>query len=134
MDTKKALIRLANLVKNSRAEMGMTYREYGKLFGNLNPSVSNLEKANFINLPSHETLIKFAEIIRMPYWRLIKYLEYGETEDNHLPESLTKVQIISGVKQIRDFDDLLDIDWEVAVQKERIRHSLPRQNSQDKGA
>ncbi len=131
MDTRQALLRLATLVKNSRAELGMTYRDYGRLFGDLNPSISNLEKANYISLPSHDTLVKFAEIIRLPYWKLIKFLELGETEDNKFPDRLTKEQLTVEIRHISDLDYLLDLDWELSVQKERIRNLPENRRNRD---
>lgn len=128
MDTEKALKKLAVLVKNSRATLGMTQRQYSMLFGDRAPSITNLEKANYIDLPNHYTLEKIAEINRIPYWQLIKYLEDDST-DLDFPEALTKEQIIVAIKQIDDLQELLDLHWEVSVQIERNRKQVQNEST-----
>ncbi len=121
MDTNKALKKLAVLVKNSRAELGMTQRQYLALFGDQTPSISNLEKANYVNLPDHGTLQKIAEILRIPYWKLIKHLESDDQSELQLPTPLSKEQLIAEIKRCSDLECLLDLQFELSVQIERNR-------------
>lgn len=130
-DTEQALKRLAVLVKNHRAETGKTVREYAKLFGDLNPSITSLEKAQYMELPKHKTLVRFAEILRMDYWQLIKYLQYGETPDSPIPERLTKEQIVVGIRRTTSLNEALDIHWESANQVERCRFLAQSVQNQD---
>ena len=121
MDVRKALKRLATLVKNSRAELGMTQREYLALFGDRTPSISNLEKANYVNLPDHGTLQKIAEILRITYWELIKILEETEESFAELPDTLTVEEIQAGIGALDNIDDLLDCQLTIAKKIEKLR-------------
>lgn len=126
INTKQALHRLAILVKNHRSELDMTYRSYSKLFGNLTPNISNIEKENLIDLPSVKTLSKLADILGIRLSELMEYLEYGGDIKKVTPQS-DKHHAIAVIKQIHDYDDLLDIDEVLMVQKLKYR----RQHSQD---
>lgn len=122
MDTQRALKKLAVLVKDSRATLGMSQEDYAKLFGDRKPSISRLEKADYLNLPEHTTLEKIAEILRIPYWELIKYLETDQIENSSLRvKPLTEEQMIAGVRRNFDINSLLNILWELSVQIERSR-------------
>lgn len=123
MDTKRALKKLAILVKDSRSSLDMTQEQYARLFGDRSPSVSRLEKADYIDLPNHNTLEKVAEILRIPYWELIEYL-LSENETVLSLKPLTEEQIIAGIKQNFSVDSLLNIDWELRVQIERCRDRI----------
>lgn len=127
MDTERALKKLANLVKDSRATLGMTQEQYARLFGDRSPSISRLEKADYIDLPNHNTLEKLAEILRIPYWELIKYLS-SDDRDVLTPKPLTEEQIIAGIKQNFPLKSLLNIDWELRVEIERRRHQVSPDN------
>lgn len=123
MNNQEAFKRLAALIRDSRERMGMTYREYGALFGDLNPSISNIEKMRYANLPSHRTLVKLAEILRIPYWKLIRYLEVGNEDEleSLYAEDLTKSEINTQIRKVSDIHSIQDIVSTAVQQMDRIR-------------
>jgi transcriptional regulator with XRE-family HTH domain len=107
VDIDRAVKILANLIKNDRATRGMTQREYARLLGGSNSSISNLENGNYLDLPEHRTLNKLAqEILRIEYSELIKLLEDGGSIDSSPP---SKTELISAISQLDSMEDLLDI-------------------------
>lgn len=118
MDISKALKNLASVVKNSRSSLGMNQREYAKLFGTSHPSISNLEKAKYINLPDHSTLVRLAQILRIPYWQLIKTLEEGS--DLPYLENLTVEQISAGITKVDSIDDCLSLLFVLTKKIEKL--------------
>ena len=109
------------MVKNSRSTLGMTQEEYARLFGDRSPSISRLEKADYIELPNHNTLEKLSEILRIPYWELIEHL-LAEENKSIESVSLNEEQIVAGIKQQFDLKSLLNVNWELTVQIERCRN------------
>lgn len=99
----------------------MTYRSYSRLFGDLTPNISNIEKENLIDLPSIKTLSKLADILGIRLSELMEHLEYG-SDINSVRPAIDKSYLIAGIKQIQNYDDLLDIDEAVMVQKLKYRH------------
>lgn len=98
----------------------MTYRGYSKLFGDLTPNISNIEKENLIDLPSVKTLSKLADILGIRLSQLMDHLEYGDDIKSATPIN-DKHHAIAVIKQIYDYDDLLDIDEALMVQKLKYR-------------
>ncbi len=106
----------------------MTYRAYSRLFGDLTPNISNIEKENLIDLPSLKTLSKLADILGIRLSELIDYLEFG-TDLTKVKPAVDKSQAITVIKQITNYDDLLDIDETLIVQKLKYRPSPASNNN-----
>ena len=121
MDTSLALKRLGVIVKNTRATIGFNQRQFAKLFGTSHPSISNLENGRYINLPDHSTLIRLAQIIKVPYWQLIKSLEEGN--ELIFPESLSVEEVIAGISSLDSVEDCLDILYYLSEKIQRLREN-----------
>ncbi len=119
MDTSQALRRLGIIVKNARATLGYNQRQFARLFGTSHPSISNLENGNYINLPDHSTLVRLAQILKIPYWQLIKSLEEGE--ELNFPETLSAEEIIVAISSLDSLEDCLDVNLALTQKIERLR-------------
>ena len=119
MDTSLALKRLALIVKNARSALGYNQRQFAKLFGSSHPSISNLENANYINLPDHSTLVRLSQILKIPYWELIKSLEEGAEITK--VENISVEEIIIAIKGLDSIDDCLDVMTALCEQVDTLR-------------
>ncbi len=100
--------------------MKLRQRDFGKLFGASNASVSNIENGNYLDLPEHRTLNELAtKVLKIEYWELIRLLHQGE--EPVLPQNLTASQIIAALELIEDSEDLHDILSAVVRRIDHVR-------------
>lgn len=124
IDTPAALKRLSILMKNHRAARDMGYREYTALFGDLSPNISAIEKCQLIEMPSLKTLSKFADVLGIELFDLIKHLQYGDNE----PDVAKKVPVSyirASIRMLDNHDEVLDCFEDMSLQLIKTR---PRQN------
>lgn len=126
MDIDRAVKNLAKLVYDTRARMNLSQRKFAKLFKTTSSSISNLENGNYLDLPEHRTLNRFAtDILKIKYSRLIEILEQEEVEEvsENFQDatSISKAQLIAGLHQLRSLDEALDLHHEFSQVFEKLR-------------
>lgn len=123
MDINQAVKNLANLVYDTRTRMNLSQRKFAKLFQTTSSSISNLENGNYLDLPEHRTLNRFAtDILKIKYSKLIEILEEdGEIQDLEDSTKITKDRIIAGLYQLESLEDVLDALSVLSEVADRLR-------------
>jgi transcriptional regulator with XRE-family HTH domain len=123
VDIDKAVKKLAGLVYDARTSMNLRQKDFGKLFGASNASISNIENGNYLDLPEHRTLNRLAtEILKIEYSELIAILEADQEVST--PESVTNEQLVAQAMAIfekLDLDSLYDVHFALAKRIDRVR-------------
>ena len=123
MDINRAVKNLAKLVYETRTNMRLSQRKFAKLFQTTSSSISNLENGNYLDLPEHRTLNRFAtDILKVKYSKLIEILEQEEvSQDFQDATKITKDQLIAGLHQLENLDDALDVHSVFSEVFQRLR-------------
>lgn len=120
MKIETAVKRLAEIVYDTRTSMNLSQKQFARLFRATGSSISNLENGNYLDLPEHRTLNRFAkQVLKIEYWELIKKLDDGSQIT--MPSPIPKDWVVAAIAEIKSLDELWEIQEAVIEKSKKLR-------------
>lgn len=106
MDQRKFARNLSALVRDLRADWGVSQEQFAKILDLSQATVVKLEKKRYEKLPEHKTLLAIASAINVDYWEFIGMMA-GQSSVKRQPPSIS-----SAIGFIQNTDSL-DALWKI---------------------